>query len=366
MENKYGGIELYETEREADAVLPVNYTELEPWLSQRQAPKHRAHIEKLLRQCGCYNLDGFVRLTHALSLNDTFWVKSRQSDLNWNDVSLYRNEFDETIARLAFEGGLYGDYFSTTSPEFGTSGSFAKCWVREQDGIYLMKCGSEGFANAGLEPYSEMYASEIASAICHKSVPYTTQMYRGKLVSSCPLFTDEENGFVAMIHFRKTTQPGELLRFMEKYEAEDDFRRMLVLDALILNVDRHPGNYGMIFDTDTMEIKGMAPVFDHNMSLLPYAMQEDFDNLDEYLSSRPARIGIDFNEVANSMLTPDIRADLRNLYGFRFSRNYAYALPEDRLRILESVVNSQINRILKRIPLYIPPADDTGIFKIDR
>ena len=116
--------------------------------------------------CGCYNLDGFIRVTHALSLNDTFWIKPINSSLEWKNVSLYENQFDETIAKIAFEGGLYGKEFTTTSPEFGTSGSFAKCWVKEDDGIYLLKRGSEGARNAGLEPYSEMYSSQIAKIIC--------------------------------------------------------------------------------------------------------------------------------------------------------------------------------------------------------
>ena len=55
------------------------------------------------------------------------------------DGSDIENQFDETIAKIAFEGGLYGKEFTTTSPEFGTSGSFAKCWVKEDDGIYLLK-----------------------------------------------------------------------------------------------------------------------------------------------------------------------------------------------------------------------------------
>ena len=58
--------------------------------------------------CGCYNLDGFIRVTHALSLNDTFWIKTVDSKLQWKNVSLYENQFDETIAKIAFEGGLYG------------------------------------------------------------------------------------------------------------------------------------------------------------------------------------------------------------------------------------------------------------------
>lgn len=36
--------------------------------------------------------------------------------------------------------------------------------------------------------------------------------------------------------------------------SEDAFRRMLVLDVVILNIDCHLGNFGVLFNTDTMEI----------------------------------------------------------------------------------------------------------------
>lgn len=39
------------------------------------------------------------------------------------------------------------------------------------------------------------------------------------------------------------------------------------------------GNYGVVFDTDTLKVIGMAPVFDENLSLLPYAEEEDFKNI---------------------------------------------------------------------------------------
>lgn len=42
---------------------------------------------------------------------------------------------NEKIAKTAFEGGLHGRHLSTTSPEYGTDGSFAKCWIREDGTI---------------------------------------------------------------------------------------------------------------------------------------------------------------------------------------------------------------------------------------
>lgn len=147
--SELGTLKFEEISREGGTLLPIGFSDIQSWIAHRQAPKHRAHIEKLLRMCGCYDLEGYIRVTYALNLNDTFWICPATSDLTWERVSLFQNDFDETIARLAFEGGLYGESFSNTSPEFGTSGSFAKCWIREKGEIYLMKQGSEGARNSG-------------------------------------------------------------------------------------------------------------------------------------------------------------------------------------------------------------------------
>ena len=152
---------------EESAVLQEWYTELRPlglqsltaWLEKRKAPKHRKHIEQLLEQYGCIGLEGFLRVTHALSLNDTFWVKEESETLGWDEVSLYRNEFDALIAQAAFSGVISAESLSSTSPEFGTDGYYAKCWVREPDGIYLYKGGSDTYE---IEPLPEFLACQHA------------------------------------------------------------------------------------------------------------------------------------------------------------------------------------------------------------
>lgn len=81
---------------------------------------------------------------------------------------------------------MYGRQNSPTSPEFATSGSFAKCWVREGDQVSLLKRGSEGYANAGFEPYSEVLAAEVLQAASIDHVPYTIEKFHGKLASQVP------------------------------------------------------------------------------------------------------------------------------------------------------------------------------------
>ena len=88
-------------------------------------------------------------------------------------VSLYTNDFTDVVAKTAFSNGLQGLKLSSTSPEFTSEGSFAKCWIRYKMGrIQLYKKGSEGFANAGLEPYSEYYASQLSDLICRSVLGY--------------------------------------------------------------------------------------------------------------------------------------------------------------------------------------------------
>ena len=83
-------------------------------------------MDQLLLEYGCQSLDGYLDVAHALSLNDTFWVKSVRSSLTWDQVSLYRNPFNAVISHTAFDGTLSSPTLSSTSPEFSTDGQYAK------------------------------------------------------------------------------------------------------------------------------------------------------------------------------------------------------------------------------------------------
>ena len=145
------------------ALRPIGYRGLPAFLDQRKAPKHRKHIQQLLEQYGCDDPEGFLRVTHALSLNDTFWVREADSPLTWQEVSLYTNPFSEIISEAAFDGIISETDLSSTSPEFGTDGYYAKCWKREESGVYLYKSGS---AHYEIEPLSEYLAAQLSERLC--------------------------------------------------------------------------------------------------------------------------------------------------------------------------------------------------------
>ena len=50
--------------------------------------------------------------------------------------------------------------------------------------------------------------------------------------------------------------------------AISDYVKMLFLDTICANPDRHTFNFGVLRNTDTGEILGLAPNFDNNMALI--------------------------------------------------------------------------------------------------
>lgn len=319
--------------------------ELSSYLERRKAPKHRVHIQELLRRFGCEDLEGFLHLTHALSLNDTIWVKESGSMLCWASVSLYENEFDQLISEAAFDGTVSSTELSSTSPEFGTDGYFAKCWVREGKGIFLYKSGSALYE---IEPLSEYLAYQLGKILCPAAVPYDLGFHHGKLVSKCPLFTDEHTGLVkaARVFGGKEKTIPELLSYFESIGSGDAFRRMCVLDAIILNPDRHYGNFGVLIENDTMRLLHMAPVFDHNRALLPGLDDEQLLEPDWYMERCSSKLGRDLLTNARGLLTDEIRTELKNLSEFQFSQHPDISASRLRLDALSTIVQRRIRDIL--------------------
>lgn len=329
--------------------LPSWYGDLDTFIQNRRAPKHRENIEKLLQQSGCNTLSGFLNISHALSLIDTFWVKDEQSNLDWEAVSLFTHPFNEVIAKTAFEGGLHGQQLSTTSPEYGTDGSFAKCWIRENETIKMLKRGSSGASNAGLEPYSEFYASQLVSKFTSNFVNYDLRTKDNRLCSVCDIFTSEDYGFIPYAAVdRGNTSVMQVLRNMKDLGFVDEVKTMFVIDALIMNADRHKNNFGFIIDNKTLEIQAMAPLFDHNLALMPYAIEANeltFDS--EYYREHGSRIGDEWVKAATMCLTSKTRKLLIDLHDFKFEKHKKLNLPDWRLESLTVMLHDTIEAILK-------------------
>lgn len=336
--------------------LPLGLQSPASWIENRKASKHNQHLQDLMKQCGCNTLSGFIDVTHAASVNDTFWVKKADDDARWDDVSLYRNEFNETISRLAFYGlGIADIDLSSTSPELVMDGSFPKCVKKEKDGIYLYKRGHSHAGNGGLEPYGEAMTSEIASRICENAVHYDLVRLHRIPTSRCRLFTDEKYGYVPMSAAAPDKKSiADILDYMSSFpdDSEERFREMVVCDAITFNQDRHFGNFGVLIDNDAVTPLRMAPVFDFNLAFLPYVVDSEFEHIGDKLLEYGPKIGEDFTRIGQKMLTDRIAEKLKDLkdISFRFEGDDRFT--KERIGQMKSLINRQIDAVLSREVMY--------------
>ncbi len=318
------------------------------YLERRNAAKHRKHLSRFLEEIGCKDVIGFLDLTHGISINDCYWVKKDSEPVSWSDVSPYTNDYDEVVQKLSFDGtGLFGETMSSTSPEFGTSGNYDKCWVRDDSGIHMYKCGSGSVEVSGREPYNEALAAQVFTGM-NAGIDYTLVKYRGRVATVCDLFNDEKLSFVPYgVQCPFDTELVPMLNFYDSIEHGDLFRRILICDAVTFNIDRHLGNHGILCNSMSGEVVKAAPGFDYNLAFFPYAPFEQLQDPVGHIKGQVPRIGSAFVDTAITALTDEIREDLLKLKGIELMLPfYDEFFPIERVKYLTDLANVQIDAIL--------------------
>jgi hypothetical protein len=325
------------------------------WLSHRTIPKHRELVGDILDSLGVSfgDIKGVIDICFGLSLNDSYWIPQKDFEKTYSEMNLYENEFSSALSLIAYTGKYYGNVKKMrTSPELTTGGMLRKAWrYFGKDSIWLYKGGTFGFANSGNEPYSEYYACQIAERMGINAVHYDLENWMGILASKCKLFTGIDTSYIPI--GRIVTEGGiDAVLDYYRQQGEDFYQQlvdMLVFDAVVLNEDRHYGNFGVLRDNKSGEIKAPAPVFDNGISLLCYAMRDDFDDLDNYLKTRTNPYGHEnqFIPLAKRVMGKRQRDMLRRLIGFRFEESDLSNLPSWRLRALEELIQERVAELLK-------------------
>ncbi len=326
------------------------------WLKHRTIPKNRAYVHNFLSKCGL-NINRpmtIIKVSKGLSLNDCYWVVEEGFDGLYDKFNLYDNRFSQVLALIAFTG--YGSSIRTSlssCPEFTTNGMLPKCWRRKNGKILLYKGGTSGASSTGNEPYSEYYAYQVAKALGIEAIEYGLSKWKGELCSTCELFTSKEHSFLPV---GRVVTSGGMKAVTQYYEAlgrnyVDALNDMFVLDAIIMNTDRHFGNFGFIVDNKTNKIVAPAPLFDHGNSLLNFAGKDDLESektLYDYTETLVPCVYDDFIGTAKKVLTAKHRDGLRKLLEFKFKKNSRYNLPSERLKMIEKMVQKRAKILIDK------------------
>jgi hypothetical protein len=256
---------------------------LNTWLGSRVTAVNRAGLKSALRRQGMtlHNMRvlDIVEYSLGLSLNDCFWVKREGTDYTWETVNFYTNRFSEVLGYRGINGTHTDATEHLRSPELSTTGNLLKCWRVIGDTRMMLKTGQRGTVEMS-EVAMEKPAGEIARLFFDiPSVQYELVNWEDRLFCSCDLFTSEIDSYVTFAELRDYTQLHLDVNYTNLYQvltrALPDWRQcmmdlnmLFVYDAVVGNEDRHYNNFGVIQNSMTGQLAGLAPEYDAGRSLL--------------------------------------------------------------------------------------------------
>lgn len=325
---------------------------LKLFIENRKVPQNRAFVENIIATYstgGKEMLMDYIDVSLGLSLNDSYWIIPSSKNYKWKDYNLYDNEFSEALQRASFGEELLKIKGFASSPEYTTNGMLKKCWHRENGEIYLYKANSNG----GKEAYAEYYMSQIAEVMEFDYVPYELKMFHNQLVSSCPIFTNENEGFVPMYQFLDEKfykiKGLELIEEITKIYSNEHFIDLMLFDALICNTDRHLGNFGMIVDNDTGEILRPAPIFDNGYSMLNLMKYPQDEWFFKKSMTKSSWFDLSFEEQLYRFARKKHTINLEKLTNFTFKRHEQYNLSNEWLESIEKCIQQRAKKALEFI-----------------
>lgn len=250
------------------------------WFKGRGIPSWRKDLEKLLEKLNVSSKEELLNKSYALSLSDQYWLKEENSNVKWQDINFFTNDFEyEAYLEASLDSSskltTSKDKAILRSPNNTTDGMLQKGWIIENGKRILVK-GT--YTSSREEPFNEWLASQISKRLgfyyCNYFVEWTDKT---KLISKCENFVSEDEEIISAYDvFKSEKKPNNIndyefyIQILEKnnvLNARKNVEDMFILDYLILNTDRHLKNFGVIRNVNTLEWVRTTPIFDTGQSM---------------------------------------------------------------------------------------------------
>lgn len=236
--------------------------DIDIWLENRAIDTHRPSsriLRKVLRLTTTNRIEMVLKF-NAVSLTDTYWFKTKDSNLKWSEVIKAEDYFSDVIINNRIDQNSLLENLRTY--ELTNTGSYEKCWKKYEEDWYMIKKQSEE------ENISEYYSYKLGEFLGFNIAKY--EILSKNLISSKNFINNYaynfEDAFSLVDEEEDVDYNFQQLISISPKLAEGYFK-MLIFDALFMNVDRHTHNYGILRDTENGELIDFAPLYDHNMCL---------------------------------------------------------------------------------------------------
>lgn len=251
-----------------DALLPLYLKRInnaEMWLESRAIDSHRANSRLLKKALRLAEKDDISTVVHVngATITDNYWVRPVGSELKYDDVRFDNDYFSNLALKGTYDSfNRAANSKHSRTPELTNVGSFEKCWKLRDGKWWMYKRANHN------ELFSELFVFHLGKALGMNMAHYE----RGQGVIKSLDFTDSARvNFEPASTFMGDKEDYEaVVAELQKLcpEAIVDYVRMIFLDTVIANPDRHTNNFGLLRDVNTGKIVGFAPNFDNNMALI--------------------------------------------------------------------------------------------------
>lgn len=254
--------------------------ELDYWWASRFVPAVR--FPRVLEQRPVFRR--LFEENKGLSLTDQYWMKPLGLDVLWSETNFFSNPFDEAVGREllgTMECSSIAGSPSLVTPSVATNGILRKYWRIAPDGTrQLCKASTPPLHR---EPANEYAATRLMELLLDPSdyVNYAVEVHNGEPWSVCGCFTDETHEYIPVANLFYGDAPlygPDMLAQLREFGAvhaipgfDEALDKMMAVDALLDNNDRHLGNFGVIRNVETLRFERAAPLFDCGSSLWPRA-----------------------------------------------------------------------------------------------
>jgi hypothetical protein len=253
----------------------IDLDEMNDWLKGRSIPANRAGLRNLYARLGRESTEHLILKCFALSLSDHYWVLPKNSEVKWPGINFFQNDFSRDVGEMLF-GREPADKknIRLMSPDNTSEGWLKKRWLIIEGKRALAKGGTDPWKQ---EPYNEVVASAIMRRLGIEHIPYTLMFDAGEPLSLCENFLTVDTELVSawkVFHSQAMNDSdsdlSHLLRccaYLGIPNVKTEIDKMLTLDYIITNEDRHFNNFGFIRNAETLDCLGFAPIFDCGTSL---------------------------------------------------------------------------------------------------
>ena len=247
---------------------------LNEWWTDRSIPASRSGIREALETMGLANTGALLVRCYGLSLSDQYWICPEDSGLTWDRINFFDHDFSDDIGDVLFGAEKKADRLDFSSPDNTSDGNLKKRWKIIDGTRCLVKGGSNPFRQ---QPFNEVIASEIMARLDIPHIPYTVTWSKGAPYSVCENFVTRDTELIPAWRILRTQKKNNSVSVYQHFvnccetlgiNAPVPFLdRMLTLDYIIANEDRHFNNFGVLRDAETLQWLDFAPIYDSGSSL---------------------------------------------------------------------------------------------------